>query len=153
MRLFPSPKNCIMRGPCVCLKMLHRTNLVLLFGTQSFDFQSLSEQDPWSFKINSCQIFSLDLENILTNYQSIKSRILLCGRSSGTVAKSLVFVKTLQSHKTQKQIIVSWILLKNERWGNFQYIKLPLRSFFGRIQNNIFFFSRFSDLQLYISAF
>ena len=41
------------------------TNLMLLFGTLSFDFQLLSEQDPWSFQINSCQIFSLDLENIL----------------------------------------------------------------------------------------
>ena len=36
--------------------------------------------------------------------------------------------------------MASWILPKNERWGNFQYIKLPQRSFFGRIQDNIFFF-------------
>ena len=35
--------------------------------------------------------------------------------------------------------MASWILPKNERWGNFQYIKLPQHSFFGRIQDNIFF--------------
>ena len=34
--------------------------------------------------------------------------------------------------KSQKQIMASWILPKNERWGNFQYIKLPQCSFFGR---------------------
>ena len=39
--------------------------------------------------------------------------------------------------------MVSWILPKNERWGNFMYWKLPQRSFFGRIQNNIFFFRDF----------
>ena len=35
--------------------------------------------------------------------------------------------------------MASWILPKNEHWGNFQYIKLPQHSFFGRIQYNIFF--------------
>ena len=30
-----------------------------------------------------------------------------------------------------------------ECWGNFQYIKLPQHSFFGRIQDNIFFFRDF----------
>ena len=39
--------------------------------------------------------------------------------------------------------MASWILPKNERWGNFQYMKLPQRSFFGRIQDNIFFFRDF----------
>ena len=39
--------------------------------------------------------------------------------------------------------MASWILPKNERWGNFQYIKLPHRSFFGRIQDNIFFIEIF----------
>ena len=53
--------------------------------------------------------------------------------------------KDLKVSKSQKQIMVSWIIPKNERWGNFQYIKLLQRSFFGRIQDNIFF-SRFSDL-------
>ena len=35
--------------------------------------------------------------------------------------------------------MASWILPKNKRWGNFQYLKLPQRSFFGRIQDNKFF--------------
>ena len=39
--------------------------------------------------------------------------------------------------------MASWILPKNERWGNFQYIKLPQRSFFGGIKDNIFFFRDF----------
>ena len=49
----------------------------------------------------------------------------------------------LKVSKSQKQIIASWILPKNERWGNFQYIKLPQRLFFGRIQDNISFFEIF----------
>ena len=49
----------------------------------------------------------------------------------------------LKVSKSQKQIKASWILPKKERWGNFQYIKLPQRSFFGRIQDNIFFFEIF----------
>ena len=36
--------------------------------------------------------------------------------------------------------MVSWILPKPERWGNFQYIKLPQRLFFGRIQEAIIWF-------------
>ena len=40
-------------------------------------------------------------------------------------------------------VMASWILPKNERWGNFQYIKLPQRLCFGRIQDNIFFFRDF----------
>ena len=41
---------------------------------------------------------------------------------------------------SQKQIMASWILPKNECWGNFQYTKLPQCSFFGRIQDNIYIF-------------
>ena len=51
--------------------------------------------------------------------------------------------KELKVSKSQKQIMASWILPKNERWGIFQYIKLPQSSFFGRIQDNIFFFRDF----------
>ena len=51
------------------------------------------------------------------------------------------------THFLQKQIMAYWILPKNERWGIFQYITLPQRSFFGRIQDNKFFL-RFSDLQV-----
>ena len=39
--------------------------------------------------------------------------------------------------------MVPWILPTNELWGNFQYTKLPQRSFFGRIQDNIYFFRDF----------
>ena len=39
--------------------------------------------------------------------------------------------------------MASWILPTIECWGNFQYIKLPQRSFFGRIQDNIYFFRDF----------
>ena len=42
--------------------------------------------------------------------------------------------------KSQKQIMATWIRSKNERWGIFQYIKLPRRSFFGRIQDAIICF-------------
>ena len=35
---------------------------------------------------------------------------------------------------------MSWILQKNECWGNFQYIKMPQRSFFWRIQDTKIFF-------------
>ena len=52
----------------------------------------------------------------------------------------------LKVSKSQKKIMTSWIHPKNERWGIFQYIKLPQRSFFGRIQGNIFLLSRFTDL-------
>ena len=62
--------------------------------------------------------------------------------SSNSSNFSSVFWK-LKVSKSQKQIMASWILPKNERWGNFQYIKLPQRSFFGRIQDNIFFFRDF----------
>ena len=40
----------------------------------------------------------------------------------------IYFLKASKSHK---------------RWGNFQYIKLPQRSFFGRIQDSIFSFRDF----------
>ena len=36
--------------------------------------------------------------------------------------------------------MLSWILPKNERWGNFMYWKMPQRSFFGRIQDAIICF-------------
>jgi len=36
--------------------------------------------------------------------------------------------------------MLSWILPKNERWGNFMYWKLPQRSFFERIQDAIICF-------------
>ena len=52
----------------------------------------------------------------------------------------------LKVSKSQKQIMASRILPKNERWGNFQYIKLHQPSFFGRIQDNIFFFKIFWPL-------
>ena len=45
----------------------------------------------------------------------------------------------LKVSKSQKQIMASWILPTIECWGNFQYIKLPQRSYFGRIQDNICF--------------
>ena len=75
-----------------------------------------------------------------------KLRIL--GRKAAEVA---LFQLPLKVCKSQKQIMASWILPKNERWGNFQYIKLPQRSFFGRIQDNIyFFFEIFSSKQYLI---
>ena len=39
----------------------------------------------------------------------------------------------LKVSKSRKQNMLSQILPKNERWGIFQYIKMPQRSFFGRI--------------------
>ena len=54
--------------------------------------------------------------------------------SSISLLESLNFLKVRQS---RKQIMVSSILPKNERWDNFQYIKLPQRSFFGRIEDTI----------------
>ena len=53
----------------------------------------------------------------------------------------------LKVSKSQKKIMTSWIHPKNERWGIFQYIKLPQRSFFGRIQDIIFFFAIFWSLR------
>ena len=46
----------------------------------------------------------------------------------------------LKVSKSRKQIMASWILPKNERWGIFLNIKMPQCSFFGRIKDNIFFF-------------
>jgi len=37
----------------------------------------------------------------------------------------------IKVNKSQKQIMASWILPKHESLGNFQYLKLPQRSFFG----------------------
>ena len=47
---------------------------------------------------------------------------------------------TLKVSKSQKQIMASWILPKNECWDNFVYWILSQGSFFGRIQDTIFFF-------------
>ena len=44
----------------------------------------------------------------------------------------------LKVSKTRQKFMV--ILPKNERWDNFQCIKLSQRSFFGRIQDTIIFF-------------
>ena len=60
-----------------------------------------------------------------------------------SIFKIFYDLMALKVSKSQKQIMASWILPKNERWGNFQYIKLPQRSFFGRIQDNIFSFRDF----------
>ena len=75
------------------------------------------------------------------------------GTLQNIYCKSLLILDTqdrkqrpLKVSKSQKQIMATWIFPRNERWGNFQYIKLPQHSFFGRIQDNTFF-SRFSDLQ------
>jgi hypothetical protein len=46
----------------------------------------------------------------------------------------------LKVSKSQKQIMASRILPKNERWDNFQYIKSSQCSFFGRIEDTILFF-------------
>ena len=43
----------------------------------------------------------------------------------------------LKVRQSPKQIMASSILPKNERWDNFQYIKLSQRSFFGRIEDTI----------------
>ena len=46
---------------------------------------------------------------------------------------------------------MSWILPKNKCWGNFQYIKLPQHSFFGRIQDAIICFRdllTYSEVQI-----
>ena len=59
----------------------------------------------------------------------------------------------LKVSKSRKSNMVSSILPKNERWGNFQYIKLPQRSFFGRIQGiiiclrDLLTFSRYEDIR------
>ena len=50
--------------------------------------------------------------------------------------------------KSQKQIMASWILPKNEHLVNFQYTKLPQRSFLGRIQDNIFLFQDFLTFRM-----
>ena len=50
--------------------------------------------------------------------------------------------------KSQKQIMASWILPKNEHLVNFQYTKLPQRSFFERIQDNIFLFWDFLTFKM-----
>ena len=48
--------------------------------------------------------------------------------------------------------IVSSILPKNERWDNFQYIKLSQRSFFGRIQDAIICFRDLLTFSKYFNA-
>jgi hypothetical protein len=53
---------------------------------------------------------------------------------SAVGSKEIYIVKV---SKSRKKNMLSSILPKNERWGNFQYIKLPQRSFFGRIQDAI----------------
>ena len=57
-----------------------------------------------------------------------------------TYAKLTLCTMFQKVSKSQKQIMASWILPTIECWGNFQYMKLPQRSFFGRIKDNIFFF-------------
>ena len=47
---------------------------------------------------------------------------------------------SLKDQKIAKKNMMSWILPKNERWGNFMYWKMPQRSFFGRIQDAIICF-------------
>ena len=47
---------------------------------------------------------------------------------------------SLKVRKSRKKNILSCILPKNERWGNFMYWKLPQHSFFGRIQEAIICF-------------
>ena len=42
-----------------------------------------------------------------------------------------------ENGQSRKQIIVSTILSNNEPWGNFQYIELFQRWFFGRIEDTI----------------
>ena len=49
-------------------------------------------------------------------------------------------MRPVKVSESQKQIMASWILPKNECWDNFQYIKLSQRLFFGRIEDTIFFF-------------
>ena len=55
----------------------------------------------------------------------------------------------LKVRQSRKQIMVSSILPKNERWDNFQYIKLSQRSFFGRIEDTI---NCFRDLLTFTSS-
>ena len=45
----------------------------------------------------------------------------------------------LKVSKSQKQIMASWILPKNERWGIFQYIKLPQHSCLEESRTTYFF--------------
>ena len=55
-------------------------------------------------------------------------------------AKSLYIscvVGYLKVRKSRKENMLSWILPKNERWGNFMYWKITQRLFFGRIQDAI----------------
>ena len=48
----------------------------------------------------------------------------------------------LKVRQSRKQIMVPSILPKNERWDNFQYIKVYQRSFFGRIEDTIMIVSQ-----------
>jgi hypothetical protein len=50
------------------------------------------------------------------------------------------FLPHYKGQKISKKNMLSWILPKNERWGNFMCWKLPQRSFFGRIQDAIICF-------------
>ena len=84
-------------------------------------------------------------------YQTAGFWVLLHSHLSSFCQKDWDGRELLKVSKSQKQIMRSWILPKNERWGNFQYIKLPQRSFFGRIQDNIFFFEIFWPLELVLS--
>ena len=59
----------------------------------------------------------------------------------------------LKVSKSQKEIMASWILPTSERWGNFLYIKLPQHSFFGRIQDNIFFYWDFLNEKIKSRSF
>ena len=56
-----------------------------------------------------------------------------------------MLILLLKVSKSQKQIMASWILPKNEHWGIFRYIKLPVFIFWKNSGHHIFF-SRFSDL-------
>ena len=85
---------------------------------------------------------ALGEQNCLLQVKAFIRSKQFCSPSQGNPRNVLLKLKVSIS---QKQIMASWILPKNERSGIFQYIKLPQRSFFGRIQDNIYF-SRFSDL-------
>ena len=108
--------------------MFSRITNLRIFSRQIFLFFFQYQQSVFFLKIN---IYVERLGFFYINRFSFKTRL---KENNEKIVKNFVdskLVRTCHEHlikvsKSQKQIMASWILPKNERWGNFQYIKLPL---------------------------
>ena len=85
------------------------------------------------FKTTICKLLPIN-QNLHFNFwiQQYNSKI-----------QETIFLLWLKVSKSRKQIMVSSVLPKNERWDNFHYIKSSQCSFFGRIEDTIICFWHF----------